>query len=397
MRAIFGCPILIGCEWVEGQAILIEGARISAIIPAKSIPENVPSLRLDSGYLAPGFIDLQVNGGGGVLFNDAPGVETISTIANAHRAFGTTGLLPTLISDAPSIIAQAIAAVDEAIRVGIPGILGIHIEGPVLNSERRGVHDDSRFRKLDDELIDTLCSLKNGKTLVTLAPEQTSEGQIAELVARGIIVWAGHTNADYETAKSAVNAGLSGFTHLYNAMSPLASRAPGVVGAALDLDHTFAGIIADGYHVDDTSLRIAIKCKGIEKTVLVTDAMPSVGAPEGFSGFDLFGEWVDATGPRLTIEAGNLAGSSLDMISAVHHASNCLNVSLADAIKMATSSPAHALGMERELGDISVGKMANLVHLDQSGCVSRTWTNGGEHVHTSNKLATKAAEKTRIP
>jgi len=379
MHVISGCPILIGNAWRDDRAILVSKGRISSIPPRGDVPKNLPETRLSGGYLAPGFIDLQVNGGGGVLLNDRPTVDTIRKIADAHRAFGTTGLLPTLISDTPDIIAQAIAATDEAIASGTPGILGIHIEGPVLNREKKGVHDERRFRRLDDELMALLCSLKRGKTLVTLAPEQVERDQIRRLVSQGVIVWAGHTNADYQTVRLAVGEGLSGFTHLFNAMSPLSSRAPGVVGAALDLDQTFAGIIADGHHVDDASLRIALKCKGIDQTVLVTDAMPSVGTPKHFKGFDLFGEWVDATGRRLTIKAGNLAGSSLNMIEAVHHAHNRLNVSRADAIKMATSSPARALGLEQDVGDITEGKFANFVHVDRNGVVARSWIRGVEN------------------
>ena len=181
--------------------------------------------------------------------------------------------------------------------------------------------------------------------------------------------------------RRAVDEGLSGFTHLYNAMSPLMGRALGVVGAALDLDQTYAGIIADVYHVGDASLRIAIKCKTPEKTILTTDAMPSVGAPDEFDGFELFGEWVDATGPRLTITAGNLAGSSLNMMSAVQHATNHLGVAFADASKMASASPARALGIDNLFGEILIGKMANLIHIDQTGIVSRSWINGDEYAH----------------
>ncbi|WP_411819659.1 N-acetylglucosamine-6-phosphate deacetylase [Hyphococcus formosus] len=376
MFALTGCPILFNDAWTEGHAVLVDGARIADIVPLGSVPADAEKISLDGGILAPGFIDLQVNGGGGVLLNDAPTVQSIATIANAHRTFGTTGMLPTLISDTSEMIAQAIAAVDEAIALKTPGILGIHIEGPVLNREKKGVHDQQKFRGLDSDFIDLLSSLKNGKTLVTLAPEQVAPGQIAELVKRGVIVWAGHTNADYDTVMAAIDEGLSGFTHLYNAMSPLTSRAPGAVGAAFDSDQTWAGIIADGFHVHDASLRAAIKCKGISKTVLVTDAMPSVGAPDGFDGFDLFGQWVDATGPRLTIEAGNLAGSSLDMMSAVQHAHNHLGVTQAQAISMASLSPAQALGIENDLGEIAAGKYANLVHLSDDGQVKRSWING---------------------
>lgn len=378
MRAISGCRILSESGWLEGHAIVLDGDVISAIVREDNVASDCAIVRLDGGYLAPGFIDLQVNGGGGVLFNDAPCGETLATISAAHRRFGSTGLLPTLISDTPQIIEEAMSAVDQAISDEMPGILGIHIEGPVLNEQKKGVHDGSRFRELDATFIDLLSSLKNGATLVTLAPERVAPGQIRELVQRGVTVWAGHTDADYETLGRAIEEGLSGFTHLYNAMSPLQSRAPGAVGAALDFDQTYAGIIADGHHVHDAALRVAIKCKGETHTVLVTDAMPSVGAPSSFKGFDLFGHWVDASGPRLSIEAGNLAGSSLSMVAAVTHAVENLNVSLEAALRMASLSAAHAIGIQRTRGSIAPGKQADIIHVDENGRVARSWVDGAE-------------------
>ena len=380
MQAIFGCPILVEGRWESGKAILIDNGSIIEVVPADLIPDKSMQTRVSHGRILPGFIDIQVNGGGGVLFNDAPTVESIKVIAEAHRSFGTTGMLPTLISDTPDIVSKAISAVDQAITEGVPGILGVHVEGPVLNREKKGVHDEQRLRSLDDEFIEVLSGLRFGKTLVTLAPEMVRPGEVKKLVDRGIIVFAGHTNADYETIRRAVYEGLSGFTHLYNAMSPLQSRAPGAVGAALDLEDTYAGIIVDGYHVDDAALRIAIKCKTAEQTILVTDAMPSVGAPKDFMSFDLFGEVVDATGPRLTISAGNLAGSSLDMMSAVRNSTQRLGVSFADASKMASSTPARAIGLQNRLGEISKGRLANLVHIDEAGEVTRTWIEGKERI-----------------
>lgn len=274
MHAIYGCPILIGDAFVDDHAVLISEGQIHDVMPVSELDDVSSETEIRDGLLVPGFIDLQVNGGGGVLLNDDPSIAAIKTIAQAHRQFGTTGFLPTLISDTPDVIERAILAVKEAMNAKVPGVLGIHIEGPVLNADKKGVHDDARFRTLDDAFIDLLASLGQGKTLVTLAPEKVDPDQITKLVEAGIIVWAGHTDADYETVKAAVEAGLSGFTHLYNAMSPLTSRAPGAVGAALDLDETYAGVIADGYHVSDASLRIALKCKTTDKMVLVTDAMP---------------------------------------------------------------------------------------------------------------------------
>jgi len=376
MTRIYGCPIFLENSFVENVALAIEKDCIGAVIPLQDITPSEDDIILKGGFLAPGFIDLQVNGGGGTLLNDKPTVEGVRTIAHAHRQFGTTALLPTLISDTPSVIRQAINAVDAAIENGVPGVIGIHIEGPFLNPEKKGVHDASKFLSLNSEMIDLLSSLKRGKTLVTLAPEKLKPGQISELVQRGIIVAAGHTNATYETIGTALQEGLSGFTHLYNAMSQLHSRAPGVVGAALDADHTWSGIIADTHHVHDAALRIAIKCKPTDKTVLVTDAMPSVGAPKHMRNFDLFGKKVTETDGKLTIEAGNLAGSALDMMTAVKNTVTQIGIPLDNAVTMATTAPATAIKIENKMGSISAGKKANLVHFSNEFSVTRTWIDG---------------------
>lgn len=376
MTLIYGCPVFLENSFVENVALAIEGDCISAAIPMQDITPSKDDIILNGGFLAPGFIDLQVNGGGGTLLNDKPTVEGVKAIAHAHRQFGTTALLPTLISDTPSVIKQAINAVDTAIEEGVPGIAGIHIEGPFLNPEKKGVHDASKFISLNSEMIDLLSSLKKGKTLVTLAPEKLKPGQISELVERGVIVAAGHTNATYETIQMALQEGLSGFTHLYNAMSQLHSRAPGVVGAALDSDHTWSGIIADTHHVHDAALRIAIKCKPTHKTVLVTDAMPSVGAPQHMRNFNLFGKKVTETDGKLTIDTGNLAGSALDMMTAVKNTATQIGIPLGNAITMATIAPATAIKIEDEMGSIEVGKKANLVHFSNDFNVTKTWIDG---------------------
>ena len=235
---------------------------------------------LKGQLLVPGFIDTQVNGGGGVLFNDDPSVESIAAIGRAHRRFGTTGFLPTLISDDLDVVAKAVRAVQTAIAIGVPGVLGIHIEGPFLNEERKGVHDATKLRGLDEDALGLLTSLNGGRTLVTLAPERTSPQIIRKLADAGVIVSAGHTNATYEEIKDALSQGLTGFTHLFNAMSQLTGREPGAVGAALDDADSWCGIIVDGHHVDPVVLRIALRCKRPDRFMLVTDAMPSVGAPK---------------------------------------------------------------------------------------------------------------------
>jgi N-acetylglucosamine-6-phosphate deacetylase len=359
----------------DRQSVVLHDGLIQAVGNDDEIDAgDVGVLDLNGQLLLPGFIDIQVNGGGGVLFNDAPGVDTIRAIGEAHRKFGTTGFLPTLISDDLEVVAAAIAATDEAIAAGVPGVLGIHIEGPFLNEAKKGVHDPAKFRVLDDDAISLLSSLKRGKTLVTLAPEMTSPELIAKLVDAGVIVAAGHTNASYDEVRAALDAGLNGFTHLFNAMSPLTSREPGVVGAALDDDSSWCGLIADGHHVHPASLRIAIASKPRGCSLLVTDAMSSVGAVN--KSFEFNGQLIDVSNGRCVTADGTLAGSDLDMASAVRNATTMLRVELAEAVRMASTYPAAALGIDTELGQIKAGYRANLVLTDLELNISNTWIDG---------------------
>ena len=350
--------------FVDGQTVVINRDRIEAILDDTEFQDTaVPWRDLDNALLLPGFIDLQVNGGGGVLFNDAPSVETIERIGAAHRRFGTCGYLPTLISDELGVVARAIDAVDAAIAAAVPGVLGIHIEGPFLNPERRGVHDAQKFRRLDAAALDLVSSLQRGKTLLTLAPELTDAATIRELVRRGVIVAIGHSEASYEQTIEALEAGASGFTHLFNAMSPLTSRKPGVVGAALDSRASWCGLISDGHHVHDAALRIATRCKPAGGCVLVTDAMPSVGAAN--KRFTLFGQSVAVENGRCQLPDGTLAGSDLDMASAVRNTAENPGIGTIEAIRMASQYAAGALGLGGELGRVEPGYRASLVVADK--------------------------------
>ncbi|WP_269713775.1 N-acetylglucosamine-6-phosphate deacetylase [Caulobacter sp. NIBR2454] len=369
--ALVNGRVLIGDELVEGVAVLVEGGRIQAIVPANEAKAD-ETRDLAGALLLPGFIDTQVNGGGGVLFNDAPTIETIAAIGAAHRAFGTTGFLPTLISDDLSVIAIAIAAVDAAIAAGVPGVLGVHIEGPFLNAERKGIHDASKFRVLDDEAFALLTSLKRGRTLVTLAPEMTTPHEIRRLADAGIIVAAGHTNADYQTAAAAFANGATGATHLFNAMSPLTSRAPGVVGAALE-SAAWCGIIVDGVHVHPATLRIALASRPHDRFMLVSDAMPSVGGPKRFT---LQGREIVAADGVCRAADGTLAGSDLDMAGAVRNAVAMTGLTLPQAANMAARSPAAFLGLSAETGAIAPGLRADLVAADDQLNVIETWIGG---------------------
>ncbi len=356
----------------ENACVVLDGHVIAAVAAAP--PPASTTIDLGGALLLPGFIDTQVNGGDGVLFNDAPTPAGIAAIGAAHRRFGTTGFLPTLISDDLAIVAAAIAAVDEAIAANVPGVLGIHIEGPFIAEPRRGIHRADKLRTLQNEDIALLTSLKRGRTLVTLAPEAVSPEQIARLVAAGVVVALGHSEADYDTARAAFAAGASGVTHLFNAMSGLSHRAPGMVGAALEDEAIFAGVIADGHHLHPAALRVALRAKGSGRIMLVTDAMPSVGSDE--AGFELQGRRIQLVDGILTDEAGTLAGSHLTMAGAFANIMAQTGASLVQASRMASDTPAAFLSLSDSIGSIAPGMQADLVALDEAGQVAATWIAG---------------------
>ena len=330
------------------------------------------------GYLLPGFIDTQVNGGGGVLFNDDTTVAGIAAIGAAHRAYGTTGFLATLISDELDVIDAAMRATEAAIAAGVPGVLGIHIEGPFISKARKGIHNAEMFRTLDAESKALLKSLKRGKTMVTLAPENCAPEDIRELAEAGVIVAAGHTNADYETTVAALRAGVTGFTHLFNAMSPMTHRAPGVVGAALDDAASYSGLIADGRHVDWTVLRIALRAKAIDHFMLVTDAMPTVGSAQ--KTFVLNGQRIHVENGVCVGDDGTLAGSDLDMATAVRNVVQHIGVSIVDAAMMAATAPARFLGLGAARGSLVVGQRADIVWLDKELNIQGTFIGARQDV-----------------
>jgi N-acetylglucosamine-6-phosphate deacetylase len=364
-----------------GQAVLVQDGYISAIVDAAGAQARAAApVDLAGGMLLPGYIDVQVNGGGGVLFNDSPTVEGIRQIAAAHARFGTTGFLPTLISDDEAVVARAIAAVDAAIAAGVPGVLGIHIEGPYLNQARKGVHNPAHFRKLDDKAVSLLCSLRRGVTLVTLAPERADRAVLAQLVAKGVIIAAGHTDATADEIATARRHGLSGFTHLFNAMSQLTAREPGVVGAALGDDESYCGIIVDGKHVDPRVLKVALRAKRHDRFMLVTDAMPVVGSST--PGFQLQGRAIRVIDDYCVDEHGTLAGTALDMGRAVRNAVSLLGLPYGEAVRMASEYPARFLRLGASRGRIEPGLCADFVVADEAGNIQETWI-GGQRVAPS--------------
>ncbi|MET4729693.1 N-acetylglucosamine-6-phosphate deacetylase [Lysobacter enzymogenes] len=354
-------------------SVIVEDGYIVAVLPGPP-PSGAQVVDLQGRYLAPGFIDTQVNGGGDVLFNDAPTVEGLRTIAQAHRRFGTTGMMPTLISDDVEVMLRAIAAVREAIAQGVPGILGIHLEGPYLAPARKGVHDPDKFHTPGEDELDRIASLDNGKTLLTLAPERFDDATLRALAARGVLLSAGHTAADYERLRAAFANGVRGVTHLFNAMTPLGSREPGGVGACIDDPNAWCGVIVDGEHVHDASLRIAIAAKPRGKIMLVTDAMPPVGGAS--EDFVLYGETMTCRDGKCTTASGTLAGSALDMAGAVRNTVQRLGLPLDEACRMASTYPAQFLGLDGEFGKILPGYRADLVALDDALFVRDSWIGG---------------------
>jgi len=359
----------------NNRTLLVRNGRIEAITGAKELAGIDRIIDLGGKLLAPGFIDVQVNGGGGVLFNDDPSVASIAAIGKTHRRFGTTGFLPTLISDDLDVVARAIEATRAAIESRVPGVLGIHIEGPFLNAERRGVHDAGKLRSLDAAAVKLLSTPHGGLTMVTLAPERTTPELIRALNDAGVIVSAGHTNATFAELQPALAAGLRGFTHLFNAMSPLTAREPGAVGAALAADNAWCGLIIDGHHVHPEVMKLALRSKRHDHFMLVTDAMPSVGS--SLESFHIQGRLITVIGDKIVDEDGRLAGAHLDMATAVRNAVKLLGLKLADALLMGSRNPAEFLRLEDQ-GRIAPGQRANLVALDEDARVSNTWIDGRE-------------------
>jgi len=372
-QAVAADTVFDGEALHRDHAVVIEDDRILRLVPTRDVPPSLSVQRLPAGvWLAPGFIDVQVNGGGDVLFNDTPTADGIAAIASAHRRFGTTGLLPTLITDTADKMRAARAAVDAAMDRE-PGVLGIHFEGPFLSPERPGVHNPTLIRAPDDADLEFLTRRGAGVTVVTLAPERVPAGFVAVLAKAGVRVCLGHSAASYDETRAALAEGLAGFTHLFNAMPPLLARAPGPAAAALEAAGAWYGLIVDGVHVAPTMLRLALR--GAGRPMLVTDAMPPVGGSG--AGFRLYGEAIAASDGRCLRADGTLAGSALDMASAVRNCVRLLGLGLPEALRLASAAPAAFLGLDERLGSLKPGRRADIVALDpQPVRVLRSWVAG---------------------
>ena len=372
-HAVAAACLFDGENLHRDAVVIIEGARIAEIAARAELPPGMPVRKLPDGlWLAPGFIDIQVNGGGDVLFNDAPIPQAIRQIVAAHRRFGTTSLLATLISDSPAKMKSALAAVDAVFGVE-PGVLGIHLEGPFLSPEKPGIHDPRAIRKPTADDLAIIVAPRRGVTLVTLAPEEAPRGFVEALTQAGVRLALGHSMATYTQTREAMAAGLTGFTHLFNAMRPLESREPGPIAAALESPDAWYGLIVDGIHVAPAVLRLALR--GAGHAVLVTDAMPPVGGERPT--FTLNGEIITARGGRCARQDGRLAGACLDMATAVRNCVRLLDLPLTDALRFASLHPAQFLRLGDRLGRLAPGMRADMVAVDpRSVEVHHTWVAG---------------------
>ena len=371
--ALKAARVFDGTAMHQNIAVIIDGTTIADVLPAANLPNGLCVEDLGGGILAPGFIDVQVNGGGGAMMNDNPTLETVKQIAGAHRRFGTTGLLPTVITDDQKIIDQAIAAVQLAIAKNIPGVLGIHLEGPFLDVARKGAHQALFIRAITAADVRRISRVECGTVMLTLAPNKVSPQFINELSQHGVLISLGHAEATVAEVQQALGAGARAFTHVYNAMSQLNGREPGMVGVCLVDAESFCGVIVDGLHVDDFALKILFAAKAKTRIMLVTDAMPpAAGGPESF---ELQGRMTRRVGNRLQLVDGTLAGSIVTMDEAVRRTVQ-LGIKLEDALRMASAVPAQFMRKDDALGQFKCGFTASMVHLSDSLYVCKTWIDG---------------------
>ena len=353
------CPdqIFDGQRLLTSHAIGIGDGMVQAVMQIADLPATVQRQAV-AGTITPGFLDLQVNGGGDVFLNTTPTVAGLTAIAAAHRRFGTVGIMPTLITDAPECLDHATEAAIAA--HGLPGILGLHIEGPHISQARRGTHAARYVRPMDDRTMIAVQTLRAAgvAVMITVAPEAVTPGQIAALAALGAVVSLGHSDATSDQTRACLQAGATCFTHLYNAMSPMLNRAAGVTGACVN-STAYAGIICDGIHVADEMVSLALRARPLaDTTFLVSDAMPTVGGSDHFS---LYGDVIRLQNGRLVNSEGSLAGAHVTMGESVARLIQKVGVAPEAALRMAVSIPARVIGadalatvMNRRLDDLLV-------------------------------------------
>jgi N-acetylglucosamine-6-phosphate deacetylase len=384
MKAIVASRLFDGTRFHEGVALVVDGGKVAGLVPVEQLPEGIAPVDLGEAMLVPGFVDLQVNGGGGVLFNEQPTADGIAAICAAHAPYGTTSMLVTLITDTADVRDRAIIAGRQALEAGTAGFLGLHLEGPHLSLARKGTHDPQLICTMEQDDLDALlaCAHVFPAIMTTIAPENVTTEQVRELVGAGYIVSLGHTDCAYETAIAYIHAGASCATHLFNAMSGLGHREPGMVGAVLTCGLLNSGLIADGFHVDPVSISVALKAKqGPGKIFIVTDAMSSVGSD--LTSMTLNGRTIFRRDGRLTLADGTLAGADIDMISSVRFLVSKLQLSLDEALRMASLYPAEAAGVSASKGRLADKMDADFVVLDKDLGVLSTWI-GGEIVYRAD-------------
>ncbi|OXX69379.1 N-acetylglucosamine-6-phosphate deacetylase [Vibrio sp. V03_P4A6T147] len=373
MYALTNCKIYTGSDVLVDHAVIINNELIEAVCSIADLPQDIATQDLNGANLSPGFIDLQLNGCGGVMLNDEVTATTMQTMHKANLKSGCTSFLPTLITSSDEDMRKAISAAREYHSQYKNQSLGLHLEGPYLNVMKKGIHSVDFIRPSDDNMIATMCENSDVIAKVTLAPEHNNPEHIERLVKAGIVVSIGHTNATYTEARKSFESGITFATHLFNAMTPMVGREPGVVGAIYDTPEVYAGIIADGFHVDYANIRIAHKIKG-EKLVLVTDATAPAGANMDY--FIFVGKKVYYRDGKCVDENGTLGGSALTMIEAVQNTVEHVGIALDEALRMATLYPAKAIGVDHKLGRVKKGMVANLTAFDRDFNVQATVVNG---------------------
>ncbi len=372
-QALIGAQLFSGKEFFDNRALLIDGENIIDIINEHNIPNNFETQKLNGGILSPGFIDLQVNGGGGKLFNNSPDKQSLNTIIEAHQHFGTTSIMPTVISDSLNVLKRCTTTISEVIENN-KSLLGVHIEGPFFNVKYRGVHQKQYINTINSDYLNLFESLKDFPVMLTLAPECISTKQLKHLKSLGFKILAGHTDASYDQLEEAIKYGLDGFTHLFNAMGQISAREPGVVGSALTFDNATASIIVDLHHVHPSLIQMAYKQKPQGKLFFVSDSMATIH--HGEPSFELYDEVVSESNGRIINSEGKLAGSSITQIDAIKNAYQSCNIPLNDAIAMVTRYPAEYLGVANYLGSVKSGYRADLTHFDLDFQVHNVWVAG---------------------
>ena len=372
-QALIGAQLFSGKEFFDNRALLIDGENIIDVINEHEIPNNFEIQKLNGGILSPGFIDLQVNGGGGKLFNNSPDKESLNAIIEAHQHFGTTSIMPTVISDSLNVLKRCATTISEEIESN-KSLLGVHIEGPFFNVKYRGVHQKQYINTINSDYLNLFESLQDFPVMLTLAPECISTKQLKHLKSLGFKILAGHTDASYDQLEEAIKYGLDGFTHLFNAMGQISAREPGVVGSALTFDNTTASIIVDLHHVHPSLIQMAYKQKPQGKLFFVSDSMATIH--HGEPSFELYDEVVSESNGRIINSEGKLAGSSITQIDAIKNAYQSCNIPLNEALAMASRYPAEYLGVANYLGSLESGYRADLTHFSLDFQVQNVWVAG---------------------